>query len=245
VDINKELIFLEYVMRETEQFHAPYNPEFTFYAAVREGDTEQVAKLCGTPFTQMPGLGRLSGNPLQSWKYHFAITAALLARYCVEGGMEHETAYTLSDLYIQRADACTGEEQLSRMHSEMALDYARKMRVRRKEHIYSRHIVDCIEYIHNNLHRRIFLADLAEHTGLDPSYLSRLFKKETGLSVTEYISRKRISVAKNMLIHSDYLPSQIAAVLAFPSQSYFIEVFRKQEGITPKQYRDRYFHFGE
>jgi AraC family transcriptional regulator len=85
------------------------------------------------------------------------------------------------------------------------------------------------------------ITELAQYTGLNPSYLSRLFRKETGITVTEYIKTRKIETAKNMLKYSEYLPSQIAAILAFPNQRYFIEVFKKRVGTTPKKYRDMYF----
>ena len=50
------------------------------------------------------GLGKLSDNALQNFKYHFVITTAIVARYCIKGGMELPKAYSISDFYIQKAD---------------------------------------------------------------------------------------------------------------------------------------------
>ena len=59
--------------------------------------------------------------------------------------------------------------------------------------------------------------------------------------MTEYIRDRKIETAKNMLKYSEYRPSQIAAILAFPNQSYFIDIFGKAVGMTPKKYQDKYF----
>ena len=59
--------------------------------------------------------------------------------------------------------------------------------------------------------------DLSDLTHLSPDYLSRLFKRETGQSVSEYIRAQKIMTAQNMLIYSDYSPGQIAQFLAFNS----------------------------
>ena len=187
------------------------------------------------------GFGKLSENPLQSIKYHFVVTAALIARYCIEGGMEHETAYSLSDLYIQKADRAESLSRISRLHKEMSADYAQRMKALRKSRIYSKPIVKCIDFIYDNLHKRITIAELAECAGISESYLSRLFRKETGQTVTDYISGKKTEAAEKMLRYSDYLPSQISNILAFPNQSYFIRVFKKKTGMTPKKYRDEHF----
>jgi YesN/AraC family two-component response regulator len=238
VNTEKELSYKEFIMRENETFHAPYSPEFSFYIAVKSGETDKVSQLCKSEFSEKNGFGKLSENPLQNIKYHFVVTAALISRYCIEGGMEHETAYSLSDLYIQKADVCTSASQISQLHAEMSADYAQRMKKLRKNKIFSKQITRCVDYIYNNLHKRIFISDLAKYTGLNPSYLSRLFKKETGITVTEYIQNRKIETAKNMLKYSSYLPSQIASILAFPNQSYFVEVFKKKVGMTPKKYQD-------
>lgn len=241
MNTDKELSYREYIMRENNAFHAPYYPEFAFYIAVKNGEVDRVSQLCRNTFSEKSGFGKLSDNPLQNMKYHFVVTAALIARHCIEGSMEHEIAYSLSDVYIQKADRCTSIAQISKLHTAMTMDYAQRMKQIRKKQIFSRQIVKCVDYIYNNLHKRILMTDLAQYTGLNPSYLSRLFKKETGVTVTEYIQGKKIETARNMLQFSSYLPSQIASILAFPSQSYFIAVFRKKTGMTPKKYQDTCF----
>ncbi len=240
MNTNKELNYREFALRENRAFHAPYDPEFAFYICVRNGEVNKVSQLCKDEFSTKKGFGKLSNDPLQNIKYHFAITAAMIARSCIEGGMQHEAAYSLSDLYILKADKCTSMQQISILHTSMSMDYAQRMKNLQKERIVSKQIVKCIDYIYNNLHRRILISQLARHTGLNPNYLSRLFKKETGATVTEYIQNRKIETAKNMLKYSDHLPSQIATILAFPSQSYFIEVFKKRVGMTPRKYRNMY-----
>ena len=83
---------------------------------------------------------------------------------------------------------------------------------------------------------RITLESLAGEVSLSPGYLSRLFKKEMGMSVSQYISMQKIETAKNMLRYSDYSPAQIASILGYPSQSYFTECFRKATSVTPKRF---------
>ena len=240
INIDRELSVREYALRENSTFHAPYIPEFDFYYAVKSGDVMRVSSLCSTDFAKKSGLGKLCEDELQSLKYHFAITAAMLARYCIEAGMEHETAYSLSDLYIQSCDRCTTPNEISGLHRNMSMDYAKRMADLRKDKVFSKQIVICINYIYNNLHKKIPVEELSKHTGLSCSYLSRLFRKETGESITEYIIRRKINAAKNMLKYSNYSISQISETLAFSCQSYFTKIFRTFVGVTPKKYRDMF-----
>ena len=122
----------------------------------------------------------------------------------------------------------------------MCMDYAKRMRNLRKSKISSLHIAVCLDYIYDHLHTHITAEQLAKLTGLNISYLSRLFKKETGQTISNYIRDKKIETAKNMLLYSDFSPSEIASILAFPSQSYFTEVFRKTTGVTPRKYQESF-----
>lgn len=123
----------------------------------------------------------------------------------------------------------------------MCMDYAKRMRNLRKSKISSLHIAVCLDYIYDHLHTHITAEQLAKLTGLNISYLSRLFKKETGQTISNYIRDKKIETAKNMLLYSDFSPSEIASILAFPSQSYFTEVFRKTTGVTPRKYQESFY----
>ena len=80
---------------------------------------------------------------------------------------------------------------------------------------------------------------------MNASYLSTLFSKETGFSVSEYIRRQKISVAKYLLRYKEYSCSEIAEYLGFSGESHFSALFAKQEGISPKEYRKQEYqkHF--
>ena len=242
MSFQKELFYKEFVQRENEFLRAPYNPEIEFYSTIKAGDVEKVKELCKDALVDKPGLGKLSDDPLQNMKFHFVVTTALVARYCIQGGMDLSAAYSLSDFYIQKADRCKKTSEISALHPIMCVDYAKRMRSLRKNAVCSLQVSKCIDYIYDHLHARITVEDLAEYVELNPSYLSRLFKKEVGTSISEYIRRQKLETAKNMLVYSEYRPAEIATTLAFPSQSYFTEIFRKYTGLTPKEYRKQYFH---
>lgn len=238
--LKKEFVYKEFLRKEENILRAPYNPELEFYSVIKSGEVKKVKVLCKEAFSSKQGLGILSNNYLQNIKYHFAITIALIARYCIEGGMDVSTSYALSDFYIQKADLSTTPKQIDELHLEACLDYATRMHNLRKSKICSIHIVKCIDYIQDNLHTRITVEDLSSFVGLTPSYLSRLFKKEAGVAISEYIRHTKLEAAKNMLLYSDFSPSEIASILAFPDQSYFTEVFHKYVGVTPKKYQTQH-----
>ncbi len=235
--LEKEQIYHEYLRREKGFIRAPYQPEYDFYSAVRNGHVEKVEALCKDALSSKQGLGILSKDPLQNLKYHFVITAAMLARQCIEGGMDLSDSYGLSDFYIQKADAAKSESEVVDLHRTMSLDYAKRMRALQKKSITSMPIAKAVDYIYDHLHKRITLTDLADYVKLNPSYLSRLFKQEMGVTLNSYIRAKKIEAAENMLRYSEFTPSDISSILAFPSQSYFSEIFKQETGVSPKEYR--------
>lgn len=240
--IKNKFLYREFLNREKDIPRASYIPELEFYNAIKAGDVKKVTLLCQESFSAKSGLGELSPNPLQNLKYHFAITAGILARYCIEGGMDLGEAYNLSDYYIHTADSCSMPDQISSLHLDMCLDYTKRMRALEKRRIVSRKVVETIEIIYDNLHKKITVDYLANKVNLSNSYLSTLFKKEVGIPISAYVQQKKLEVAKNMLSYSEYSISDIAALLAYPSHSYFTEVFRKEFGITPLQYRNQNHH---
>ena len=91
--LNKNLLF----QREYSVYHLEYEKEMAFYKAVQNGDFDLVKKIM-LPLKDSK-LGKLSQNKIKNLKYHLIISIAFITRFCIEGGMNPETAYTLSDIY--------------------------------------------------------------------------------------------------------------------------------------------------
>ena len=222
--------------------HREPTEELLFYRAVASGDIKAVKKNCERQrFTECDGVGVLSKNAVINMKYHFVITTAMITRLCKQNGMEMEQAFRLSDFYIQKLDGIHTVEEVQSLHDEMVMDYTEKMRRYFRDNTYSKHINASKEYIYSHIKERITIEDLADSLGVSASYLSRLFKKETGISVSAYIRRQKIEMAKNLLQYSDYPIIEIANRLSFSSQSHFIQQFREVTGMTPGKYRDEHY----
>lgn len=239
MEINEELSQIEFKNREYLINHIPYDREIAFFQSIKNGDLEEMRKLF-KPLA-VDGYGRLSQNPLRNIKYHLIITVSFITRYCIEGGLEMETAYNMSDLFIRKIDVCNSEEGVIRLHKEVCEEYVKKMAASKTKKLYSKPIILCIDYIYDNLHEQIKLEDLAEISELSPSYLSKLFHKEVGITIAQYITNKKVAAAKNLLVYTDHSTIDISNYLCFSSESHFISVFRKNCGLTPKKFRDAYF----
>ncbi len=238
----REEWFQSELSKEDDPPHRSLEEEYSYYEAVSSGNIDYVQENCKrNTFINPEGMGILSTNPLTNIKYHFVVTAAMITRRCVEAGMELEQAYRLSDFYILKMDSCNSIQSISQLHKDMSLDFTGKMLLLKKNAAISKPIILCMDFIYNHISSRITIKELANYTDLSPSYLSRLFKKELGISISDYISEKKIEKAQNLLKYSDFTFIEIANYLAFSSQSHFIQTFKKAVGLTPKKYRDQHY----
>ena len=97
-------------------------------------------------------------------------------------------------------------------------------------------IDEVCRFVTQNLAEPLTLTSAAEHVHMNPAYLSRVFKKETGQAFNAYVSEQRIRRAKQLLQTKDRI-IDIAGNVGFENSKYFSQVFKKQTGMTPQEYR--------
>jgi len=242
MDTDSILNYRLFIQRQEEFIRDDLNAEFRQYNRIKSGDVEGARdrfKIARQKFQE--GRGTLSGSPLRNMIYHLVISAAVISRMCIDGGLDRDTAYTLTDIYIRKADEARDTEEVLDLMADMQVDFATRMRELKKLNTVSIHIRRSIDYIHDNLHRQLTVSELAEKEGLSTSYYSRLFVKETGMNVNQFINDAKIRTAQNMLRFSDFPILDISISMGFSSQSAFSSTFKKVTGMSPKAYRDMYY----
>ncbi len=237
-DPERQVAYLAYINRENEFQHHGYSEEMKQYRMMQAGNRQAVEESQRMMRKALP-IG-LSEDPLRNAQYLFVASITIATRFAIEGGLDTETAYNTSDLYIRKLDQCRDEEDVMQLHREMFTFFTARMAGIKKKSEYILPIAQCVEYIEAHLHMPLRIEELAEQVHLSPGYLSVLFRRETGKTFSDYVLYRRIQTAQNMLLYSGYSSTEISEILAFSSQSYFIQCFRKQTGITPKQYRQRH-----
>ena len=238
----KKLSYQSYLRRESNTRHHRWDEELVIYDKLKIGDMQGV-EISMKLFTS-PLVGHVADDPLRNRKYLFVASTTLATRFSIEGGMNEEDAYTASDLYIQRMDHCQDEESVIALYRDMLTFFTHTMANLKKESVFSKPVTLCMDYVYHHLHQKITTETLAEHAKLNPNYLSSLFKKETGQTISQYITEQRMIAARNMLLYSDTSIAEISFILSFNTQSYFTKVFRQTYGFTPKEYRKRFYRSG-
>lgn len=238
-DPDRQLAYLAYINRENEFQHHGYDEEMKQYVMMQSGDPGAVDE--SQAMMHRAVATGLSTDPLRNAQYLFVANITMATRFAIEGGLDRETAYNASDMYIRRMDLCRTEEEVMELHREMFGFFTAKMAGQKKETVYIRSVAESIDYIESNLHLPLRIAEVAEHVNLSEGYFSVLFHRETGTAFQDYVLRRRIETAQNMLRYSDYSSTEISEILAFSSQSYFIRCFRRKTGMTPRQFRRQYY----
>ncbi|MEY2191124.1 helix-turn-helix domain-containing protein [Neobacillus sp. BF23-41] len=223
--------------RQNTKFHHDYLIEKKLFGAITKGKKEELLNYLNIANEEFE-YGVLSKNSQLRSEKNLTISGITLAtRAAMEGGLYPEIAYSLSDLYIQRLEELQDIHEVKKLMEKAFGDFAERVHTSQIEQ-YSKPISLCQNFIFNHVYENITLSQLSELVQLTPNYLSSLFKKETGVSLSEYIQKVKIDEAKNLLTLTSYSLSEICTLLNFTDQSYFIKVFKKFTGVTPKHFKD-------
>jgi len=136
---------------------------------------------------------------------------------------------------VQKAfELDSGKERLDAM--EKLVD-RKLLESGRDEARYAAPIKEAIGYIYAHLHEAISMKQVAEQLHLNASYFSVLFKEQTGMTFSDYLTRRRLQKAKELLATTRMPIWEIAEKVGYQTDKYFIKVFKDNEGVSPSQYR--------
>lgn len=235
--IEKEQLIFEIREDEKERYHHTYQEERMLLECVKEGRAEEAVKYSGD---MDMGLGRMAHNDMIHWRNMAVVAITLCVRAAIEGGLNPAEAYQLSDFYIQKTENCRQVADLLELRNHAVRDLANRVRRKIERGKRSSYVEQCVDYISSHYKEKIYLQDMADRMGLSSTYLSRLFSREMGMCLQDYINSFRVERAANLLIYSEESIAYIAEYVNFPSQSYLGKMFQKFKHMTPKEYRDRY-----
>ena len=128
-------------------------------------------------------------------------------------------------------------DQIQPLMQEMFRSYCRLVRKHSMKD-YSPPVQRAIACIDTDLTGSLSLSTISQALNISSSYLSTLFKKETGQTLTDYISHRRISYAKHLLETTRLQVQTVAQHCGIVDVQYFSKIFKRITGMTPKTYRD-------
>lgn len=223
--------------RELLEFRGVFEIEKQLLRSIRNGDKTAFYNM--TLSVNHDGPGILSNyNQLRKIKNLGVYVTALATRAAIEGGLYPEVAYTVSDLHIERIEDLHEYNKVVSAIGAALIDFVDRVYESKRKHL-SKSIATCQEYIFNHLYESIPLAVLSDLVGLHENYLSQLFKKETGVTITQFIQQEKVDEAKKLLELTSEPITAIATKLNFYDQNHLIKIFKRYTGLTPKKYRNK------
>ena len=246
-DINKSRDISVLQTRETSEAkengirHNTYDYEQKLFALIREGDTRKLLEFMVRNNTVNMYRGDLSENPLRNAQNRFVMAVTKVgALSALPGKLDTETTYQLIDSYIRECDRAKSVAEIERLEYIMVMDFCQRIGANRAPRGISQEIYTCMNYIREKTNERITVSDVAQHIGRSQSYLNVHFRNETGITVSNYIMQCKLEEAARLLEFSEQTLAEISCYLNFSSQSYFQNLFKREYGITPMQYRKNY-----
>lgn len=216
--------------------HNTFALEQTIVNFIRRGDTAALKEwLSSVPAVQG---GVLAADQLRQVKNTFIVTATLVSRAAIRGGMDVNDALSLSDAYIQKCELLNDLERVVNLQYHMVFDYTEQVEKLLHGKHPSKLVRDVANYIQHHLSEPISTEDIARALFISRSRLSVKFKEETNENLVDFILKEKTEEAKRLLRYTDKTSVAISAYLGFSSQSHFSKVFKKYTGKTPNEYRD-------
>jgi two-component system, response regulator YesN len=200
-------------------------------AMLQEGTKQKVLQEVNGYLDRLKGMRGLTAQSLHQFYQDFVQIVYSVLR---EKGIQAHQLFQdqLSIELSTRATATVNDMKTWTNHLiEKALGYASEIEV-------SDSIVHKVKaYITKHLDQDLNRENIASPFYLHPDYINRLFKKETGLSMTEYLLQERMRIAEELLVKTDMPITTIAANIGYSNLSHFAKIFRKHSGLNPNEFR--------
>ena len=236
-----------YIMREK----FPQNDRDDYGYIVRaENDMESLIKNMDKPGAQKLLNNLLGRVYLQSYynleevKVRCVELVVLLSRSVINAGVEMGRVFSFNREFVQQIQSVLTIDDLCAWTSDILHEFIDALfsysGIKHADAVYK-----TMHYIRNNWKDKPALDDVAKYVYLSKSYLSMLFKQETGIGISEFTNQVRIEHSKKLLSTTDMSIASIAGECCFHDQSYYTKVFQKMVGVSPKKYRDKNIDFQE
>ena len=209
--------------------------EQTIMNFVRHGDTIALKEWLKNAPAVRPGI--LSSDTLRQLKNTFIVTATLVSRAAIRGGMDVNDALSLSDSYIQKNELLLSVEAIVNLQFHMVLDYTERVEKIKLGKTPTKLLTDIANYVQKHLTEPVNIEALSKAVFVSRTHLAVKFKKETGTTLTDFVLKEKVEEGKRLLRYTDKPISAIAAYLGFSSQSHFANVFKKYANSSPNEYR--------
>ena len=157
-------------------------------------------------------------------------------KYMIQANREAAFDYLLKPFRFEDLEECIRKVRLKVHKADTPLEeqilFSKELQVKNS------YIKNAVTYVRKHYAEEISSVMVAEELDINPAYFCRLFKKETGYTFGQYLTNYRIHVAEGLLNNFDLRINEVAEQVGIPDSNYFSQIFKKNIGMTPKEYQD-------
>ena len=222
------------VVEDIQLVEARYNSENRLIEAVSQGQSRKAELMLA--HTSQSNLEQRTPEKIRNTKNYTIILNTLLRKAAEQGGVHPLYIDRLSSEFARRIEKLTRQDDISAFWQEMAHRYCLLVK-KYSLKMYSPLIQKVISRVEFDLAGDLSLKANAQALNVNASYLSTLFKKELGTTLTEYVNGKRVEYAIFLLNTTKLSISAVGQRCGIQDDNYFTKIFKKYVGKTPKQFR--------
>lgn len=228
----------EYDILSADLMEKRYDFENELINAVSQGNVHKAEQMMAS-FSTLAFENR-TPDKLRNMKNYCIIMNTLLRKAAENGGVHPIYIDSVSSDFAKRIENIQSEASMPNFMLEILRTYCRLVRQHSIKN-YSPLVKKTIIKIESDLTENLSLTKLASLNNVSPSYLSAIFKKETGHTLTEYVNTQRIKQAKHLLKTTSLQIQTIAQHCGILDLHYFCRIFKNATGKTPSEYRNSIF----
>ncbi|KRN27578.1 transcriptional regulator, AraC family [Lactobacillus selangorensis] len=218
--------------------HNSNNAESRMLDALSKGDVKRFTSYFDDFLASgEPGLLNTTST-LRNQKDLAIVATTLFTRASLRAAVLPEEAYALSDNYIQEIEQMPSIDDLHNYILNIGLNFIQKIQHSKRTNSLPL-VTKAQDYIAKNISHTISVSDIASYLGISSSYLMKLFKESTHMTVGAYITERKIQEAKTLLAYTSNSIADIANQLGYSDQAYFSRQFSKVTAHSPFKYRQQ------
>lgn len=219
-----------------------YSLENDMIRAVSQGNYKALSKtISANEFSR--GIEKRVEDPVRNMKNYMIILNTILRKGAEVGNVHPYYIHGMSSEFAKRIENSKTEKDIEKLWNDMIYSYCKLVKTHAAKG-YSPLIQNVVMLIDADLSDDLTLSTMAEKFNVNASYLSSLFKKDTGMPLTEYVGKKRVERAKFLLETTSHQIQQISHECGILDVNYFAKIFKKHTGQTPKEYREYFKESG-
>ncbi|MBQ8029112.1 MAG: helix-turn-helix transcriptional regulator [Clostridia bacterium] len=219
-----------------EDLERRYSIENEMIKAVSQGNYKALKKII-TADIFVENVEPRTKDSVRNLKNYMIIFNTLLRKGAEIGNVHPFYIHSLSADFAGKIETCETSRDIAELWNEMGNAYCTLVKNHRSKG-YSPLVQNIVMLIEADLNEDLTLGSLAKKMNVNASYLSSLFKKDTGRTLTEYVNSKKIDRAKYLLETTTLQVQNISQECGFSDVNYFVKIFKKNTNKTPKQYRE-------